>query len=463
MRAHADDADAARGSETGSVERRPRRAVRRALADLSALTFATGFGMALAFAAQVLLTRALPPEGYGALNAAIAAITLVSPLAGFGVGKYWLRVFGAHGWAGLAWVRPSLTLAAIGTAASAAIVAAWSQLAALDSDIASVALVLLPTLVLFPASETLYAKLQVEANYSGLAFRQLLPNVVRFCVAGLAVSIGLRTTEVAIALSVSLTVLGLIFLIDVAKAGKGDLRLVGHGPKRDVSQITAPELTAVGRAAWPFTLSAMFYLVYYQSDVMLLGWLGGPEAAGIYNVAFAVMAAVFMVPSIFHQKYLLPKLHRWVEHDRPKLLAVYRFGNGASLALGAAVAILVFLLSPPLVRLIFGEEYSAAGRVLQVLAFVIPGRYLATSVGAVLATEDNMRRKVWLMGLSALVNLALNLLLIPSYGMIGAATATVVSETVLLAAYLLAVRAFVFGKDAFSRWTVVPGGWNSDG
>src|SRR5690606_1066204 len=31
------------------------------------------------------------------------------------------------------------------------------------------------------------------------------------------------------------------------------------------------ELTAVGRAAWPFTLSAMFYLVYYQSDVSAQG------------------------------------------------------------------------------------------------------------------------------------------------------------------------------------------------
>src|SRR5690606_28888087 len=129
------------------------------------------------------------------------------------------------------------------------------------------------------------------------------------------------------------------------------------------------------------------------------------------------------------QKYLLPKLHRWIEHDKPKVLAVYRFGNGSTLALGVVVAIGLYLVGPWALTLVFGEQYAPAGAVLRVLAVAVPARYLATSAGAVLATEDNMRRKVWLMGLTALVNLSLNVALIPRYGIHGAAWATVASET----------------------------------
>src|SRR5690606_35557490 len=103
VRAAADETDRPLSSAGASQVRRPGGRVRRAVADLSALSFATGLSMVLGFAAQVFLTRALPPEDYGALNAALAAITLASPLAGFGVGKYWLRIFGAHGWSGMAW------------------------------------------------------------------------------------------------------------------------------------------------------------------------------------------------------------------------------------------------------------------------------------------------------------------------------------------------------------------------
>src|SRR5690606_1681884 len=97
---------------------------------------------------------------------------------------------------------------------------------------------------------------------------------------------------------------------------------------------------------------------------------------------------------------------------------------------------------------------AAATAVIAILCVAIPGRYLATSVGAVLVTQDNMRRKVWLMGLTAAVNVGLNLWLIPRYGVAGAAWATVASETVLLMLYLGAVHRYVFGRDTFKGWTL---------
>src|SRR3546814_4412984 len=40
------------------------------------------------------------------------------------------------------------------------------------------------------------------------------------------------------------------------------------------------------------------------------------EAAGVYNVAFVIMSAVYLIPSVIYQKFLLPKIHIWANHDQ---------------------------------------------------------------------------------------------------------------------------------------------------
>ena len=65
------------------------------------------------FLTQVILGRALTVEGYGVLATGMGLITILGAFSGHGIGGFWLKVFGSEGWAGLRWVKPSLTLAAI--------------------------------------------------------------------------------------------------------------------------------------------------------------------------------------------------------------------------------------------------------------------------------------------------------------------------------------------------------------
>ena len=54
----------------------------------------TIFGAVCAFLTQVIAARALGPEGYGELSAGIATVTLISPLAAFGIQGLLLKIFG---------------------------------------------------------------------------------------------------------------------------------------------------------------------------------------------------------------------------------------------------------------------------------------------------------------------------------------------------------------------------------
>jgi O-antigen/teichoic acid export membrane protein len=104
------------------------------------------------------------------------------------------------------------------------------------------------------------------------------------------------------------------------------------------------------------------------------------------------------------------------------------------------------------VPLIFGENYQESVAVILILCVSIPIRFVATSVGGVLVTRDLMRHKVWYHGFTALLNILLNILLIPKYSFYGAAASTVISEIFLLIIYLYAVNKKVFGVDAYLGW-----------
>ncbi|MCY1308808.1 hypothetical protein D9M70_588450 [compost metagenome] len=96
------------------------------------------------------------------------------------------------------------------------------------------------------------------------------------------------------------------------------------------------------------------------------------------------------------------------------------------------------------IPLLFGKQYLQAIILLNILAVCAPILFVASSVGATLVTQEHMAKKVKYMGAVAVLNIALNLLLIPEFEAVGAAVATVISNLVLLIVYCGAAQKFVF-------------------
>ena len=244
-----------------------------------------------------------------------------------------------------------------------------------------------------------------------------------------------------------LSILGGVQLLHMYK---GHFHLKGHALSETIRQPSVPSVQAVVSQAWPFGLASLFHLIYYQSDIVLVKYITGSEAAGIYNVAFSVMVAVYLLPSVIFQKYLMPKIHRWANHDRQRFYQVYREGNIAMLILGLSAMLVVWMSAPWTILFLFGEQYKDAVPLLNILAVCAPILFVAISVGATLATQEHMKRKVKFMGITALLNIVLNIILIPHFGAVGAAITTVCSNLLLLTIYYTFAQKTVFGKE--SRW-----------
>ncbi|MDA7088509.1 flippase [Pseudomonas sp. SA3-5] len=424
---------------------------KQAVKAVSLLWLGSILGAGCAFFTQVLLARALGPATLGAFAAALGVVILVAPLASFGVGGFWLKVFGQEGWQAVRWLRGSLKYALVTTCLVLAALLAWAAFGPHDVTTRGLLIVLSSYLLGQVAVELVSAKLQLEERYLALAIWQFLPHLLRLLLVVmlfLAMVKLLTLWNIAYAytvISIGVFILGAFFMW---RMYCGQLALKGHGEKNVQAEqpVAIASIREVIVQSWPFGLAGVFHLIYFQSDIILLKYIAGNAAAGIYNVAFVIMAAVYMLPSVIYQKFLLPKIHRWAIHDRQRFYKVYRAGNWVMLVSGLLSMLAIWLLAPWGVHLLFGEQYMSAVLPLSILALAAPVRFVATSVGSTLVTQNNMHRKVYYMGVTAMINLGLNFFLIPTYGVMGAAVATVVSEVVLLLIYFWGARA-VFSND----------------
>ncbi len=418
----------------------------KAIRAVSVLTFSTLFGAVIGFLSQILIARNLGPHDFGVFSGVMTVVSLLAPLCGFGVAQFWLRAFGEEGWKAVRWVRPSLFLVGLVTLFITTLVFFWGALGA-SNDTEKIFYMSLSFFIWGQVSvEMLSGKLQLEENYIGLGLSQLSPHLLRFIMILSALYILPTEAHVAgIAFSYVLAALVVLggCLGKFRKMYYYKFKLVGHG-SRTVDYACSPKLNELVRNSFPFAMAGVFHLVYFQGSVFFLAYLDSPRAAGLYNVAFVVMSALYLVPSIVYQKYLLPKIHRWANQDRIMFHSSYKLGSLMMLAAGAGATLFIWIFSDFLLPLIFGDQYIEAVVLLKWLAVCAPLRFTATSVGAVLLTHSHMQRKVAYMGIVAILSFTLNIVLIPHFSVYGAVISIITSEVVLLGLYYYAARRYVF-------------------
>lgn len=421
--------------------------IRKSLKALSSLWVGSILAAFLAFLTQVIVARILGPNEYGVLSAALSAATLIAPLAGFGIPQLWLKIFGVEGYAGARWIPASFKFIKISSTATIACLIAWALIAPHNTESQIILFVLTFHIAHLLFTEITSSKLQLEERYQLLSLIQIIPHALRLLIIlFISQSFPSLINALTVALVYAATAIPTVVLglIEMSRLKKGAFHLKGHTHITNTESLPTPTSAQIFFDSLPFGMAATFHLIMFQVNIILINYIAGPKEAGIYNVAFAIMTAVYLTPSVIYQKFLLPKIHRWSIHDRSKFIEIYKKGNIAMLVLGVLAMISVALLAPWAVPLLFGEKYLEAVPVLQVLSLCAPLRFLASSVGVTLVTQEHMKLKVYLMGVAAAFNTVTSIIFINYMDLTGAAISAVLSDLLLLSLYYFFAQKKVF-------------------
>jgi O-antigen/teichoic acid export membrane protein len=190
-------------------------------------------------------------------------------------------------------------------------------------------------------------------------------------------------------------------------------------------------------AALPLGFFMIALNTYTYVDTVILGLMRTDAEVGWYAAAYRVYEGLTYAPSIL-AAVLTPRLSYLFTHDRSGHRRLLMRSLLAALALAIVLGGVAALLATPIVTLLFGSRYAAAGPPLRILAlgalFVF-----ATWILHAAAISTNLDRRLLLTTVVGLgTNVALNVVLIPRDGISGAAWATVLAEA--LTALLLFVQ-----------------------
>lgn len=181
------------------------------------------------------------------------------------------------------------------------------------------------------------------------------------------------------------------------------------------------------KAGIPFTMIAGLVAIQAQADIILLGLISGAEDAGIYRVAHR-LASVSAFPHMAFAAPLAPEIARlYAEGAIPVLKAKLQKVLLVTFSGALLIAALLIAAAAPLLGL-FGSEFVQADTTLLILALTQTLLVIIYTTQALLSLTGHEKLVARNLIFSVLANIALNFLLIPSYGPEGAASATLIAS-----------------------------------
>lgn len=189
--------------------------------------------------------------------------------------------------------------------------------------------------------------------------------------------------------------------------------------------------------AWPLMFASLAILVYMKIDEVMLRHLSGPVAVGIYAAAVKLSELWYFVPAALGTS-VLPGMLRSREQGAMAYSARQQQYYDVSAAAAYVLSVPIALAAPWIVRLAYGGAFAEAGPILAVHIWASIFVFLGVARGQWLVNEGLQKFYLAATLAGAVLNVLLNLVLIPRWGGLGAAWATVASYAFAawLASYL---------------------------
>lgn len=182
--------------------------------------------------------------------------------------------------------------------------------------------------------------------------------------------------------------------------------------------------------AWPFIFVALFTTVYARIDQIMLKYMVDSTAVGLYDAAVRIAEVWLFIPGIIAST-LFPAIINAkkisISEYKKRILMLASLLGGIALI----ISLVSTLLAKPIISLLYGPAYTASILIFAVYVWSGIGASLSHVVSYFLIAEHK-RKIIFFTSLSTMsLNIALNIVLIPAYGMIGAAWATLISYSLL--------------------------------
>jgi len=399
---------------------RKRKGLLKIIANINWLTVEKIFNMLVSLFVGVWVARYLGPDKYGAMNYAVAFIALLATLSRLGLDTIVVRNIIQNPEKKDEYLGTTLFLKFIGTVVMFALAVTLINFIKTDHPQIKIFVLILAFGHIFKSLDTinLWFQSQVQSKYTVFSRSVSLTIISLLKIAFILTQSPLIAFIWALMLDM---IISTVFLFLFYQA-KGAISIFKWKMKISV-------LKDMLKDSWPLMLSSIAVIIYMRIDQVMLGSMISSKALGIYSAAvkisekwyfIPIIISISVFPAIVNAKKRSEKLYL------SRLQRLYDFFTWFSISF----ALIITIFSKHIILFLYGRDYLPASSVLSIHIWAGVFVFLAIASERYLITENTTKISFYRNLLGAVLNVILNVILIPSYGIMGAAYATLFSYAV---------------------------------
>lgn len=206
------------------------------------------------------------------------------------------------------------------------------------------------------------------------------------------------------------------------------------------------------RTGFPFAAHVALGTLYFSVDTLVIQYFMGPEKVGIYQAGFRIMVGGLILSGVLSNVYLSKMAMD--SSDRNALVNLATRMTRHCLMIGVLGFVFLSAFSDLLVKLFYGSSgFDEVIQLFPLFGVVLLLRYWGSSYGILLTVDDRQVVRMIGVGLSVIVSLSLNIILIPRFNLIGALIASIITHVFLNSIYIF------FAWRQLHNWLIETRSW----
>jgi len=372
--------------------------------------------MLLSLVVSVLSARYLGPENYGALNYSASFVAFFSSIASLGMESVIIkRIIGTPEQEG-GYLGGCFILRLISSAFSSVTIVLLVFVLN-PGDKSKILLATLQSLqLIFQAGNILDCWFQRYLKSKYISIGKIIACLIVSVYKVTLIVTGKSVEWFAFSNSLSSLIIS-VLLVVFYRRNKGPKLRINISLGKDVLQ-----------DSYHYVLSGMMVAIYGQMDKIMIGKMMTDVDVGLYSTATAISGMWIFVPMAIIQSFRpsIIEMHRTGHLDlyKKKLLQLYSI----IIWLCVIVSVCVCIFAPLAIRILYGSAYIGAITSLRISIWLETFAMIGTARGIWILCENKSRYVKYYLMIGCCVNLALNAILIPLWGIEGAAVATLVTQ-----------------------------------
>lgn len=226
------------------------------------------------------------------------------------------------------------------------------------------------------------------------------------------------------------------------------LRIYNRMYSKVLFEIDKTFLKVILKESLPLVFSSFMIAIYYNLDMVMLGYMKSGEDVGIYSAAYKIIL-VGIIPFTLILNSFFPSLSKIGLINSLEFRNIIRQYAILMLSSGILVTSIIYFNASRIIEIVFGNQYNKAAAPLSILALNLLVISINIFFGNPLIAWGKQKEYSIAIAFGAVTNIILNILLIPKYSYIGASLATLMAEVAVFVGVF-----YLFNKYTFRKLTL---------